>query len=637
MGRAYAGELEALSETYEWAVRTPIRDISEFVKRSAGIPLYVLGSGGSLSAATLAAMLHQHTGTMSKSLTPLEFLEIGGIDGPYAVLIVTARGNNGDVLAAFDRAVDLEPDLLGVICASTNNKITSRAAEHPKVVVHAAGTPTGKDGFLATNSLMATMIWLVRAYADSFSFMADLPKPPKSLLYDGRQEKEFDDRLVARLQSLAKMDMLFILHDSWGRAAAVDAESKLVEAGLVGVQLADYRNFAHGRHNWLDKNAQRTGVITLTTPKYSKLADKTIKRIPDNVPVASMSSDFDGPTAALNLLVKVMYIVKFFGTLRGIDPGMPKVAEFGRRIYHIKMPSVNPDPSAHERVVLQRKFTDSSSGDNRVHQKVNSLRKFVRRIERTKFGGIVLDYDGTMCDLANRRRGPLPDICHYLTQMLQNKILVGVATGRGRSVRKELQKIIPDTYWHDLLIGYYNGGNVGYMDDDTIPDHTSPTNPHLCTALQAILKCDLLSPDCQIVNRPSQISLRMPGITLPELMTKIDLSQTNGKVRVVESSHSIDIIMKNTTKINLLDKMRKGIWKEHMPILCIGDRGRWPGNDFDLLNTEYSLSVDEVSDDMDSCWNVLPLGIRGEAGTLKYIRGIKMYNKYFMINMGVKQ
>ena len=38
MGRAYAGELETLSKTYDWAVRTSVNDISAFVKRSASLP-----------------------------------------------------------------------------------------------------------------------------------------------------------------------------------------------------------------------------------------------------------------------------------------------------------------------------------------------------------------------------------------------------------------------------------------------------------------------------------------------------------------------------------------------------------------------------------------------------------------------
>lgn len=637
MGRAYASELETLSKTYDWAVKTSISDIAEFVKRSAGLPLYVVGSGGSLSVATFASMLHRQTGTMSRCLTPLEFLEIDGIDGPCAILIVTAGGNNEDILSAFDKAVALRPDLLGVLCVSTGNKLTRKALTYPKTIVHAAKPPTGKDGFLATNSLLAAEVWLTRAYANGFSFIDNLPDSPRPLLYDGIHEKEFEARMLDVLLSLEKKDMVVILHDGWGGAAAVDAESKLVEAGLVGVQLADYRNFAHGRHNWLDKNIQRTGVIALVTPRCSKLAAKTINLIPESVPVTELYSSFDGPAGSLNLLVKIMYAVKFFGTVREIDPGKPKVAQFGRRIYHLKIPRNDTEPSDSEWTILLRKFPKIAARDSQVDQKLALLKKFVRRMERTKFGGIILDYDGTMCDLENRPRGPSPEISAYLTRMLQNKILVGVATGRGASVREELRRTIPKAHWHQLFVGYYNGGDLGFLNDDSVPDATSPTDPRLMTFLRAIQKQDALFGDCQIDARPQQISIRSPGISVMDLISRIGMDQTDGKVRIVESGHSIDIIPAGVTKLNLHERMRKEVGQGDLQILCIGDSGRWPGNDFEMLKTEYSLSVDKVSDAVDSCWNTLARDVKGEAGTLEYLRGTEIYGSYFMLGLGVKE
>ena len=58
-----------------------------------------------------------------------------------------------------------------------------------------------------------------------------------------------------------------------------------------------------------------------------------------------------------------------------------------------------------------------------------------------------------------------------------------------------------------------------------------------------------------------------------------------------------------------------GLIKERLPagrkILCIG--GGRPGEG-ELLGAEYSLSVDEASDDPSRCWNLLPAGKRGAAG-----------------------
>lgn len=638
MGKAYAGELEALSKTCDWALKTPVSDISEFVKRSAGLPLYTVGSGGSFSAATFASILHQQTGMMSRCLTPLEFLEIDEIDVRCAVLIVTAGGNNPDILSAFDKAVALKPELLGVLCTSADNKLTRRAQKHPQTIVHAVRSPAGKDGFLATNSLLTAEIWLSRAYADGFSGIDNLPESSNLLLYDGIEEKKFDKRISSLLYGLKKKDTIVILHDSWGGAAAVDAESKFIEAGLVGIQLADYRNFAHGRHNWLDKNGQRTGIIALITPKCSKIAAKTIGLIPDNIAVTKLSSSFDGPAASLNLLVKIMYAVKFFGMVQNRDPGRPTVARFGRQMYHLKIPRGNlPKPSEREQTILLRKFPSIGTRSSHTSVKVTLLRKFIRRMECTKFGGIILDYDGTMCDFANRDKGASPEMGACLTQMLQKKILVSVATGRGDSVRKDLQQIIPKKYWHELLIGYYNGASLGYLDDDSVPDDSSDVNPHLDALLPAIQKHSKRWSDCQIVMRPLQISIRAPKIRAMDLIRLMKLDRAGSKVKVVESGHSIDIIPKDVTKIRLLDAMHTKIVHNDLHILCMGDRGKWPGNDFEMLKTKYSLSVDKVSDDIDSCWNTLPRDVQGEAGTLEYLHGAEIYDNYFMLCLEVKK
>jgi hypothetical protein len=58
-------------------------------------------------------------------------------------------------------------------------------------------------------------------------------------------------------------------------------------------------------------------------------------------------------------------------------------------------------------------------------------------------------------------------------------------------------------------------------------------------------------------------------------------------------------------------------------ILCIGDRGRWPGNDYALLGSPFALSVDEVSPDPLSGWNLAAPGRRGVTAALDYLEGLE--------------
>jgi hypothetical protein len=77
VGRAYQRELDVLPETYCWAKRFDVRPLAESIAGLLCSPLLVVGSGGSLSAAHFAALLHQeHGGCVAKAVTPLEAVRL---------------------------------------------------------------------------------------------------------------------------------------------------------------------------------------------------------------------------------------------------------------------------------------------------------------------------------------------------------------------------------------------------------------------------------------------------------------------------------------------------------------------------------------------------------------------------------
>ena len=73
MGKPFLSELDAMPGVYGWAEKAEIGGLDEFTRKAAGRPLYVVGSGGSFSAAVFASLLHQSAGSISKAVTPLEF------------------------------------------------------------------------------------------------------------------------------------------------------------------------------------------------------------------------------------------------------------------------------------------------------------------------------------------------------------------------------------------------------------------------------------------------------------------------------------------------------------------------------------------------------------------------------------
>ena len=63
----------------------------------------------------------------------------------------------------------------------------------------------------------------------------------------------------------------------------MDVESRLTEAGLLPVQPADFRNFAHGRHHWLARHGKTTSVLAFSEQE-SKIAKRTLDLIPSDIP-----------------------------------------------------------------------------------------------------------------------------------------------------------------------------------------------------------------------------------------------------------------------------------------------------------------------------------------------------------------
>jgi hypothetical protein len=83
----------------------------------------------------------------------------------------------------------------------------------------------------------------------------------------------------------------------------------------------------------------------------------------------------------------------------------------------------------------------------------------------------------------------------------------------------------------------------------------------------------------------------------------------------------VDIVAPGVSKLNVIGQLRQ--WVGNAPILAIGDRGRWPGNDYDLLREPFALGVDEISVDPATCWHLGKPGQRGPSVTLDYLQALK--------------
>lgn len=595
------------------------------------MPLRAIGSGGSLTAAHALAQLHQNvTRQLGVVATPLEVT--GSSAAPLTNWLLSAGGSNVDILAAARRLIVQEPRQIAMLCGRPGSPLAELAKAHPFVDLLLFPPPAGKDGFLATNSLLGFITLLVRAYLLEMGSEGEweLVRTEVAPLLDDASKHTEQWSLVTK--ALWSRETTLVLHDVESRVGAIDLESKFTEAAVGNLQVADYRNFAHGRHHWLAKRGEDSAVLALYSPANAALAGRTLDLLPSTIPVARIAVPEPPMAAMLASLIVAFRVTGWAAHARGLDPGRPGVPDFGRKLYHLPLPRT-PAPiigslSARDTAAIERKAgmpVLRLADEGKLDQWRAGLKMFRQHLQQGVFHAIVFDYDGTLVDTRHRFDAVSPEITGELTRLLGSGVKVAIATGRGASVRRDLMTALPEALWADVTVGYYNGAEIAALDDESAPDGQSAPCDSLATLASALRSQPELAARAVQSDRKFQITLESrPGLSearLWDLAHDVLLTLRRRDVIVTRSSHSIDIVPAHVSKANVLATIHAQV--ERGDILAIGDRGRWPGNDYALLAEPFALSVDEISVDSATCWNLGEPGQRGLNVTLDYLRALE--------------
>jgi len=604
----YERELAALPATYRKACAWDAESLVRLVTTLATQGLRVVGSGGSYSLAAYCARLHTYTAHQAAfAVTPLDVVQT-----PYlhatGLLCLTASGRNKDIRAAFEAAALAETKPTGALCLTKDSPIKALNALYTFTDVIEAPLDIEADGFLAVNSLLAVCVLLARAYRLVARCSDPLPESFESLMAYVNAGRDFD----ADVRHVLGRKTVSVLYSPILAAAATDLESRFVEGALGNLHTADWRNFGHGRHNWLAKRADETGIIALVGESDVSLAHRTLATIPTEIPRAVVTFSGAPDIQGIGALTMALKIAGAAGDLIGIDPGRPGVPEFGRKLFGLGPRLARPPISE---AAIQRKARVAPEIEDVFRSRYPRV---IEEIASARACGIVLDYDGTLCD-RRRRFDPLGnDIAEGLNALAATGTVIGIATGRGQSAGAMLQSIFPRDVWSRVLVGHYNGAVV-------CPLGTRPEIGAECAAIAAEVGQRLRTwfPYAKVDVRNCQVSAngfrqgQLPAIahTTARLLAGEDLPSY-----VVCSSHSIDVLLTPWRKDAVVDAVRTAAGDGNGRVIRIGDRGMWPGNDFDLLSDPLGLSVDEVSRDLDHCWNLAPAGLLGPQATLHYLK-----------------
>ena len=618
MGKPFKGELEKLSETIRWAGQQDVTRLARFLfVENKQIPLVCIGSGGSLSACHYAVLLYlQRNGVLARAMTPLQLMYSGReVLRSSKLLFLSASGKNKDILNAIKYGVKYNETGMMSLTLRKNNPTEELLEQYPKVQRWCEDIPSEKDGFLATNSLIATISLLWKA-AEGASFKFQV---------SGTFSKnyEFD---------LANIQNFIVMYGAAGEPVAWDIESKLTEAALGSALLSDYRNFGHGRHHWFAKKGENSGIIALVSPVERELAYKTIGSLPKDVPVIYIETELETLAASIDLLIKTFHFVNELGMARGIDPGRPGVPSYGRLLYNLdyfKLTNrILPSEKVLDVAVLRKLGVAGMENKPLREYYSEACQRFVKQLNKVKFTTMAFDYDGTLSasDHTSRyTKGLCDEIKNALLPLLKNGVRIVVATGRGKSVSESFQESIDQKYWPQIKVGYYNGACLLALgEEDKLKAWKQQPFDSELKALEEELKLRLPK-DCVVYKfeeRSLQLSIegemtQTESQLVYETCHEIIWDKQMKGIRVWRSSHSMDIVVyREVSKLRVIED------PEHT--LCIGDYGTVEGNDYELLTSKYSLSVDRVSKNAESCWNITPSGMKGLDATLYYMSRIKV-------------
>ena len=596
MKRRYGDELAQLAATYE-GVRT-----DEEVPLLRGVidgdqAMVFVGSGGTVAVARLAADLHQRaTGRLAVPMTPLNL--VGALPlTATGVCLISARGKHPDALLSIRAA------RLGA-CQPIALMSCLDKAELPAEVrasgAHVQTVRSPRDGFLATNSLLAMAAAMCQIY--DFELSVQLP-----MLADPDQAEI----------KLPRRRCLVLVGPGYGMVGA-DLEARYGESGLCDVQVLDYRNLAHGRHVGLTRNLSSTTVVAIVSPETEHLAEKTLGTLPSGTDVIRMATPLRWPSGALDLLVASMKLVGASARDRGVDPGQPKVPTFGRRLYHLPLNGAVEFRSADP---VSRKVGAAALGLTWQAVFAPLFEDWLTALRLTRFGGLVLDYDGTCCSTAGRFQPPPTDVCDEILRLLDKGMVLGFASGRGKSLHEATRGWMPREYWPQTHIGLYNGSLALTLADDPPPaDAASPALADAADRIEELPLRDRL----EVERRATQVSISGAALRGPQLLPLIHAALVRPPalpVKAVASAHSVDLLLADSGKAAVIARVALAA---RGPVLAIGDQGSVGGNDFELLAaTQWSLSVDQCSADPTRCWNLDESGLNGPDLLAKYLRALR--------------
>lgn len=592
--RSYFDEVNELSLTWQNTVDNDYVSTSNLTRAFFSGTAVSIGSGGSFVLAKMWQMIYEeYNFGFAKAMTPFEFNLLDTF--PEVVFLFTASGKNHDILHVFKKAI-LRGCRVIVFTTTPKSPLIRLVKTHfDQAIAIYPKIKSPRDGFLAVNSTIAISGIIVSLLKDLTGDEINTISPIEKALKD-HEDGAFCNTTIKTVQ---------IISSEWGMPAGHDMEIRLAESGVAPCFHTDPRNFGHGRFIWLSKHAEETLVVIMCTTKSAAYIKKYLKLLP--VQPILIKAEYEGVWGAIYCIVRSIFLFKELAMVKEIDPGKPNVPDWGKKIHSLRV-------------------TDREISKDQDYLKYN-------KIYPAKFKGLVLDVDGTLVDTDKRFEPVIESIQDEIRKLVNEGLVFGFSTGRGKSAIELIRDIVPEHHWKNIIMGLYNGTlvlNASETVDFNKIDKLWPTQIMVTKFLQGYL----VDFNVDLTIRPTQISLNKSKLFDPDhLITKLkqSLGQNFRFVKVMHSEHSIDFLPSWATKLCVVEKILTMVDNEN--VLCIGDQAQIGGNDEDLLSWIPSISVGALQPASNAClWLGKSKDSRGTLGTLQVLRSIEKQTDSFTLN-----
>ncbi len=621
----FSGKLDALPATLELFRAYDASSLAGRIVQGARRHTLAIGSGGSAIAAEYLVRCRDTLGLGPTTVqTPMQAVLDQHDLTDSDVWLFSAGGDNSDAAAAARAALDRKAKTLQLV---TRNPVGTAAGIVGRGggIVHVVPVADPKDGYLATHSLLSSVVALLlasdTASRDSFGAVRLLDGLSAQLAC--MRDPATRASRVAALAHLRRTDTVVVAGDPLLRPMAVLLDTSIWEASLLHIQTTDFRNLAHGRHGWLHHRIDETIILALTgiDSRASWTAIDAV--LPASLRRLAIDHGSCGRSDNALSIIDGLGILEAIGAVLGIDPGKPGIGEFGRSMYDDRsladLAEAMPSHVRHKRAAIAR----SDAHDPTVDPLHVIGRDRLEALAQADIGGAVFDYDGTIVTTAGRWSVPDQEIVEELVRLHRAGLMIGIATGRGGSAGEDLRKVFPADMLPSILIGYYNGGHLRSSDVD-IDHDLPPADPAITETAEWLRGREDLFIQQEFKHREVQITVNMDRLRHPYRFP-VDLGEcapfSDGRVRVMGSGHSYDIVPTASSKLAVVEALRKKL-PAGREVLCFGDSGSRLGNDYALLSHQFGISVGDVCGAANGCWSLFGAGPVGPDALRRILKAL---------------